>query len=398
MVDIIKEKERIILKYQPFGGDEWLEKAINEKQEDITISKRYNFSYKDYLGKDEYDYHLFCLATKSDKYYFIRKEILKVSFDVYIDENYPINNKMFEIVLNNMNSFGAINMVFHKEKLYIGGDKEDIPSEDFQEIIDKFPTYYEKDLYLKSRIEEILKSYFHFTKSYTQKLNDFVTKKNITKSSILNDFNVYDIEKYELILQHLKEMIKRYNTYTERMWQNEILKIITLIMPQYIFTLNSISIKIKPKERKQIDIVLVNANGNIDLIEIKRYDDGNLIGKNPDSRNNYKPSSNLSSAIVQAEKYAYLCNVYNEKVTKEIEKKVKNKYNIDFKVNIINPKTLIIMGNSKDMNTKKKEDFELIRRMYANVIDIITYEDLVNRLENLIEALKAGNKYKEEMT
>lgn len=169
-------------------------------------------------------------------------------------------------------------------------------------------------------------------------------------------------------------------------------------MPQYIFTLNSISIKIKPKERKQIDIVLVNANGNIDLIEIKRYDDGNLIGKNPDSRNNYKPSSNLSSAIVQAEKYAYLCNVYNEKVTKEIEKKVKNKYNIDFKVNIINPKTLIIMGNSKDMNTKKKEDFELIRRMYANVIDIITYEDLVNRLENLIEALKAGNKYKEEMT
>lgn len=43
------------------------------------------------------------------------------------------------------------------------------------------------------------------------------------------------------------------------------------------------------------------------------------------------------------------------------------------------------------MNNEQKEDFELIRRMYTNVIDIITYEDLANRLNNVIQALKNNN-------
>ena len=60
---------------------------------------------------------------------------------------------------------------------------------------------------------------------------------------------------------------------------------------------------------------------------------------------------------------------------------------MDFKVNILNPKTIIIMGNANEMDDKKRQDFELIRRMYSNVIDIITYGDLIQRLQNIIKAL-----------
>lgn len=388
MIEIVKKDDKVLLKYQPYGDDQWLKNEIEEKEDDIIILNRYCFSYKDYLGKDEFENHIFCLAVLLDNYYYIRRDIIRTSFDVYIDKDYPISIKTFEIVLKNKNCFNAIDLVFDKECLYIGGDNEDIPSVDFQEIIKRFPNYYEKDLYVKSRIENLLRNYFELNTSYTEKLNNYVIQKDKnTYNTSLDEIDNYEIEKYELILNHLKEMIKNNKKYIERKWQNEILKIITLIMPQYIFTLDSISIKINSRERRQIDIVLVNSNGNIDIIEIKRYDSGSLIGKNPDSRGNYKPSSNLSSAIVQAEKYAFLCNAYKEKVTYEIEKKIKQKYNTDFKVKIINPKTLIIIGNSQNMNNNQKEDFELIRRMYANVIDIITYEDLVNRLENMIKAL-----------
>lgn len=390
MFEIKKNLNKIILKYSPDDGDdEWIIDRLNE-DECITIKRKFDFLKTDYMGKDEYDNHMFCMGELKDDYFFIRKDILFTNFDVYIHKDCVITKKIFEVAFKNANTFSAINNVYKKDSLYIGGENADIPIEDFEEILKKFPSIYEKDLYVKSRIENIVGSYLEINDSYEKKLNNYINKKENYKSgySSLNYIDEYDIEKYETILFHLKEMIANHTGYVEELWRNEILKIITLIMPQYIFTLREVSIKMNPKKRKQIDILLVNANGNVDIIEVKRYDVGSLIGKNPDSRGNYKPSSNLSSAIVQAEKYAYLSNTYNKELNLEVIKQIKEKYKIDFNVNVINPKTIIIMGNADDMNKEQKEDFELIRRMYANVIDIITYGDLVKRLENLIRALK----------
>ena len=36
----------------------------------------------------------------------------------------------------------------------------------------------------------------------------------------------------------------------------------------------------------------------------------------------------------------------------------------------------------------EKRDFELIKRQYKNVADIMTYDDLLSRLQNIIDALK----------
>ena len=32
-------------------------------------------------------------------------------------------------------------------------------------------------------------------------------------------------------------------------------------------------------------------------------------------------------------------------------------------------------------------DFQIVRNMYSNVIDIITYDDLIRRLENMLRAV-----------
>lgn len=386
MIKIVKNESQLLLKYQPYLNDEWIDEKIS-KNEEINLDKSFCFLKENYLQKNEYGEHTFILGILEGNYYKIKKEVLNTTYDVYIDKEYPINYKMFKVDLKYKNVFSAINDVYNGESLFIGGENADISSDEFQEMINFFPTNYERDLYIKSRIEKTAESYFKTSNNYSEKLRKYLDKKKINCKSSLNTLNKYDIAKYNLILEHLKEMIVNYNEYVEEYWQDEIVKIITLIMPQYIFVLKELNIKLNCNTRKRVDILLINANGNVDIIEVKRYDPKSLIGKNPDSRGNYKPNSNLSSAIVQAEKYSYLCNVYSREVKNEIEKRLNEEYNVNFEVNVLNPKTIIVMGNNNEMTLEQKNDFELIRRMYANVIDIITYGDLVARLENLIKSL-----------
>jgi hypothetical protein len=39
------------------------------------------------------------------------------------------------------------------------------------------------------------------------------------------------------------------------------------------------------------------------------------------------------------------------------------------------------MGRDNELSADQHQDFEVIKRKYSNVIDIITYDDLLKRLE-----------------
>ena len=39
------------------------------------------------------------------------------------------------------------------------------------------------------------------------------------------------------------------------------------------------------------------------------------------------------------------------------------------------------MGRDEGLSEEQKNDFEVIRRKYRNVVDIITYDDLLGRLK-----------------
>ena len=47
------------------------------------------------------------------------------------------------------------------------------------------------------------------------------------------------------------------------------------------------------------------------------------------------------------------------------------------------------MGRDTDLSIEQKQDFEIIKRKYNNVIDIITYDDLLRRLNFIIAAWKS---------
>ena len=57
------------------------------------------------------------------------------------------------------------------------------------------------------------------------------------------------------------------------------------------------------------------------------------------------------------------------------------KIEISLEVKIVNPTGMIIMGRDNDLTEDQKSDFEVIRRKYRNVVDIITYDDLLRRLK-----------------
>lgn len=43
-----------------------------------------------------------------------------------------------------------------------------------------------------------------------------------------------------------------------------------------------------------------------------------------------------------------------------------------------------------ELNEEERRDFDLIRRQYSRVTDIITYDDLLDRLDRMIQSVSKG--------
>ena len=92
---------------------------------------------------------------------------------------------------------------------------------------------------------------------------------------------------------------------------------------------------------------------------------------------------------MQAEKYIFYLNNYGAEGERKLNEKYKDSLPKDFKLKIRNPRTFILLGRSNNFDDQQKSDFEIIKRKYANMIDIISYDDLLNRLENIIAMLQS---------
>lgn len=49
-----------------------------------------------------------------------------------------------------------------------------------------------------------------------------------------------------------------------------------------------------------------------------------------------------------------------------------------------------ILGRDHNLTHAQRHDFEIIRRQYKHIADIITYDDLLRRLNFMLEQLRAG--------
>ncbi|WPV64003.1 Shedu immune nuclease family protein [Chitinophaga sp. LS1] len=219
---------------------------------------------------------------------------------------------------------------------------------------------------------------------YEKYLNKKISRKD---PNLLEEFKEIEIEKYHAILIRLRLMLANEKSYNEKHWQVQILQIILLMYTRYIRVFENVPIKGIDEEKRYLDYLLVDVNGYADVIEIKKPFD-NCIVSSRTYRENHIPLHELSGAIMQLEKYLLGLNRWGASTEKALNEKYKDSLPAGVEIKIVNPGGIIIMGREHNLTTSQKKDFEVIKRKFKNVFDIITYDNLIFRLEATISQLK----------
>ena len=401
MIEIVKENKRLLLRYTAGRdvGASWIDAKLAISSS-VTLRRTFTFKRDDLLPEVDPedllndvedpldDTRLFVLGVKEGEYFKIDKDILGLKYDLLLAKEMELTHKTF-IAEQNISIFGKIDKLID-EPIVIGGESENaVPLTDFDELLKNFPTSTELKHYAHTRVAGVLKDYLGTMSDAQDKLERYLNRKQtIHPHSRITFLKNYEPQKYEYVRAELQKMLNEVDSYTEEDWQELILDFLLLIFPKYIAVLKELQVKdfysepLKAKNRF-IDMALVDANGTIDIVEIKKPFTQCLLSKSK-YRDNYIPQSELSGSVMQVEKYMFHLNKWGREGEKEILRKRASALPPNFQIKVTNPQAIIILGRDHDFTNEQKFDFEIIKRKYANVIDIMTYDDLLRRLDNII--------------
>lgn len=381
----------LILVYTPELGSEEINKRL--VSEDGVLIKK-TFFVNRVLSRevdDEFDYEdtlRFCIGTVGEHYTHLDSEVFRTKHSFYFANEIKLNYKMF-VAHRDIAILRKIDEVIERD-FYIGGNWEahnGISKETFDNLISKFPKTAELDKYAHMRIVSIIKDYFPECDKYEAIYDKFIESKNSSytlPSSTLSEFNIQiELEQFTVAYQELKDMLNRYEAIDEPQWQRKTHNILQLLYPKYICCVREVKFFGGDKNDKQPDFLLVDANGFVDILEIKKADVRMLT----QYRNNYVASREVSGAIQQIEKYIFCLNSY-EKAKKDVSDKLDGMLPNGLKTQVVNPQGILLAGRSNEFTDEQKKDFELIKRQYKHVADIMTYDDLLFRIGNIINSLK----------
>ena len=179
----------------------------------------------------------------------------------------------------------------------------------------------------------------------------------------------------------LLDAIEHSVELNEHDFQEKILLVILSLFPKYIIPVREVMIDGMDKYDKVPDFLLIDSYGAIDVLEIKKPD--KKVLKDSKYRNNYAPSSELTGAALQVEKYITCMQRSAKAIEDAPPQKLKAAIN-GKQLHIINPRGMIIMGRHDDLSDQQRQDLEIVRRQYMHITDIITYDDLIERIDSII--------------
>ncbi|HET7085383.1 MAG TPA: Shedu immune nuclease family protein [Rhizomicrobium sp.] len=207
---------------------------------------------------------------------------------------------------------------------------------------------------------------------------EFIATQALTKASVLNAS--VQIKTLKQVAETLASAIKK--NYSENWWQDYIKANILIIQQGYIDAITKMNVAIGGT--KFPDFVLVTHDNYLDIMEIKKPDTPLL--KHDASRDNYYWEPEITKAIVQVENY--IENVSSKAA--DVRGYIKDKHKIDLKV--VRPRGIILAGNASKMTEQKqRDDFRLLSLSTKNIL-FVTYDELLNRLQNYIKVLEQHAK------
>ena len=96
---------------------------------------------------------------------------------------------------------------------------------------------------------------------------------------------------------------------------------------------------------------------------------------------------------MQAEKYLFHLQKWGVAGERELSRRYGARLPTGMAIRVTNPKAMIIMGRDRSpggqqvLSESQIFDLEIIKRKYANMMDVLTYDDLLRRLSNIIASL-----------
>lgn len=252
-----------------------------------------------------------------------------------------------------------------------------------------YPNYFEKKeaaVYVPGTLSHILKDNImpRLSTEDRDAINSFLP--DFIASESLSTVNLLKAKTQIKSLRELADDLERAITssYTESWWQKYIKKNILIIQQGYIAAIEKMNIAVGGT--KFPDFLLVTHDNYLDILEIKKP--GTPLLKSDSSRGNYYWDAEISKAIIQVENYIENILHYADPVRSYIF----DEYKIQMKV--IRPRGILLAGNTKDFSTQKEiDDFRLLCMSTKNII-FVTYDELLNRLNNYIKVLEEHSKEK----
>ncbi|MCH8489633.1 MAG: DUF4263 domain-containing protein [Oceanicaulis sp.] len=402
----------VVLAYQserPDNGWVWRELQVYGN---VTLSRVFTFKLEDLLSEpDEADVkdnfeaftYQFRFAVPRDGYFQIEGRIFDIPNKVLIAEaGLPLSRKLFVAERNISIMRRIAELLPADQDIVIGGDRgESIPIENYQELLRKFPNTTEMNHYAAARVATVVGDYFALMKDAQGRYENYLNKtRSVLRTSPIRQTELLqtELEKYELIKDTISEWLRDGDRRPESDWQKMILNFLLLIFPKYVAILQNVRVQdfystAESTRNRYIDIALIDASGNIDVIEVKKPFEHALLNR-VTYRDNHTPSKELAGSIMQAEKYLFHLSKWGVAGEKKLTTKYVKHLPPGLTIRITNPKAMIILGRdrhydgSSALNDAQLLDLEVIKRKYANMMDIMTYDDLLRRLENIIASLR----------
>ncbi|APS29564.1 MULTISPECIES: Shedu immune nuclease family protein [Pectobacterium] len=397
MIKFIKEPEFLLLEYTPelISSQSFYEDL--EKNNTVTVSRVFDVELTNLLEPPdpdiEFDKMYFKIGHKIGDYYKINNEVFSLQHDFYIHKDIDVDRKFF-VSERNISIFNKIDNLIDSD-CYIGGDQENnIPHLDYIKLIKKFPNTLELNKYASARVSSIISSSIKLKKDNETDYQKYLNKKeSMHGESLLSIFSDIELHKFQIMLAKLTNMLNDEVKYNETTWQKEILEILLLLYPKYVCVFTEAPVQDFYKSKiREIDYLLVDSSGNVDIVEIKKPFDKSIVTTGT-YRDNHIPMRELSGSVMQIEKYIFHLNKSGSNGERVLNEKYKDKLPDGMTIKITNPSAFIISGRSNNLTPDQIQDFEIIRRKYKNLIDIITYDDLIERLKLIISSFQNNNKF-----
>ena len=396
-VEFEKRDSELLLHYSPRDDDSWVQDKF-KRGDNLIIKGTFRLRQAHLIDKElpnatdndayfvESEPLQFKVAVLKGDYFFFDSEVLSIGYPLLIHHQAPITWKWF--TAEKRTSIFHLVAEIRPNRIVIGGDAPDaIPVVEFEKLLSNFPTSHELKRYVLARIGAVVREYSDTQVDAEQLYRSYVRKRLSKKTrNIFGLFREEEERKYRYLLDRLTTMLATEDTYPESAWQTEILQIILLLNPKYIKAIEHAPVRdtLRGTNRK-IDILLVDASGNVDVIEIKKPFDKCIVTEGQ-YRDNHIPLRELSGSVMQIEKYLYYLNRWGVEGEAELTKKYGPELPQGFSIKITNPTGIVIMGRDNNLTEAQRRDFEVVKRKYKSIADIITYDDLLRRLEFVLKS------------